>query len=156
MTSGSPINGINLFAAWLKASQDLNNGVFLSNASPVYEQNNVGIYNVPSLTKAGDVQSQAVYPLASNVARNPPLGKDDASGSPFLKVFPLNSSTARVPSGSKKASCFSAVNPVIGVNQWVKCVAPCSIAQIFIAFAITVAHSFDNSSPFSKDSWNAL
>ena len=39
-------------AASLKASQDLNNGVFLSNASPVYEQNNVGIYNVPSLTKA--------------------------------------------------------------------------------------------------------
>ena len=37
-----------------------------------------------SLTKAGDVQSQAVYPLASNVARNPPLGKDDASGSPFI------------------------------------------------------------------------
>ena len=34
-----------------------------------------------------------------------------------FNVFPLNSKTAFDPSGSKKASCFSAVNPVIGVNQ---------------------------------------
>ena len=33
-----------------------------------------------SLTKAGDVQSHAVYPLASKVARSPPDGKEDASG----------------------------------------------------------------------------
>ena len=31
-------------------------------------------------TKAGDVQSQAVYPLASNVARSPPDGKEEAEG----------------------------------------------------------------------------
>ena len=79
----------------------------MSNASPVYEQNNVGIYNVPSLTNAGDVQSHAVYPLASKVALKPPDGNEEASGSPFLNVFPLNSKTAFDPSGSKKASCFS-------------------------------------------------
>ena len=67
--------------------------------------------------KAGDVQSHAVYPLASNVALKPPDGKDEASGSPFLKVFPLNSNTALEPSGSINASCFSAVHPVIGINQ---------------------------------------
>ena len=38
----------------------VSNGVFLSNASPVYEQNKVGIYKDPSLTNAGDVQSHAV------------------------------------------------------------------------------------------------
>jgi len=31
---------------------------------------------------AGDERSQAVYPRASKVARMPPLGKLDASGSP--------------------------------------------------------------------------
>ena len=34
-----------------------------------------------SIIKAGELGSQAVYPLASNVARKPPLGNDDASGS---------------------------------------------------------------------------
>ena len=40
---------------------------------------------------AGEVQSQAVYPLASKVARRPPLGKDDASGSPWISCLPENS-----------------------------------------------------------------
>ena len=35
--------------------------------------------------------------------------------------------------GVMNASCFSAVKPVIGWNQWVKCVAPFSIAQSFMA-----------------------
>lgn len=34
-------------------------------------------------------------------------------------------------------SCFSAVMPVIGWNQWVKWVAPLEIAQSFMAFATT-------------------
>ncbi len=71
-----------------------------------------------SFRNAGDVQSQAVYPLASKVARRPPLGKDDASGSPWISCLPENSRIA-VPSlvGDMKESCFSAVIPVIGWNQ---------------------------------------
>ena len=73
-----------------------------------------------SLRKAGDVQSHAVYPRASNVALNPPLGNDDASGSPCTSCFPENSMIT-LPSGAgeMKESCFSAVIPVRGWNQWV-------------------------------------
>ncbi len=73
-----------------------------------------------SLKKAGEVQSQAVYPLASKVALNPPEGNDDASGSPLINSLPENSSMI-LPSevGLMKESCFSAVMPVIGWNQWV-------------------------------------
>ncbi len=50
----------------------------------------------------------------------PPDGKLEASGSPLTSSLPLNSATAR-PSdvGLRKESCFSAVIPVIGWNQWV-------------------------------------
>ena len=41
--------------------------------------------------------------------------------------------------GEMKESCFSAVIPVIGWNQCVKCVAPCSIAQSFMELATTLA-----------------
>ena len=46
-----------------------------------------------------------------------------------------------VPSaqGEMKESCFSAVMPVIGWNQWVKWVAPFSMAQSFMALATTLA-----------------
>jgi len=47
-------------ACTLTASMERSNGVLRSSASPVYEQNAVGMYSVPSLTKAGDVQSHAV------------------------------------------------------------------------------------------------
>ena len=40
------------------------------------------------LTNAGEVQSHAVYPLASNVALHPPDGKEDASGSPLINSLP--------------------------------------------------------------------
>ena len=40
-----------------------------------------------------------------------------------------------------KPSCFSAVTPVSGWNQWVKCVAPCSSAQFFMASAMSLAAS---------------
>ncbi len=77
-------------------------------------------------TKAGDVGSHAVYPRASNVARRPPEGKDDASGSPWISSFPENWAMAPPPprfpsaeSGQTKDSCFSAVAPVRGWNQWV-------------------------------------
>ena len=49
--------------------------------------------------------------------------------------------------GLIKASCFSAVAPVIGWNQWVKWVAPSSIAQSFIALATTSAASFSRGVP---------
>ena len=68
-----------------------------------------------SLKKAGEVQSQAVYPLASNVALNPPDGKEDASDSPLINSLPENSMiTFPSAAGLMKESCFSAVIPVIG------------------------------------------
>ena len=111
------------------ASTERSKGVFLSRASPVQEQNAVGMQSVVPLglsrMNAGLVGSHAVYPLASNVVRMPPDGKLDASGSPRTSSLPLNSATAKPPSvGTRNESCFSAVKPVIGWNQWVKCVAP--------------------------------
>ena len=68
-----------------------------------------------SCKNAGEVQSQAVYPLASNVARSPPEGKEEASGSPLISSFPENSRTGLLlEAGLKKESCFSAVTPVSG------------------------------------------
>src|SRR6267154_3755387 len=97
---------------------DLSSGVFLSSASPVQLKNAVGMTSVAplgfSMMYAGDVGSHAVYPRASKVARRPPEGNDDASGSPLLSSLPLNSATAPLPSGARKLSCFSAVMPVIG------------------------------------------
>ena len=93
----------------------------MSSASPPYEQNAVGIHNVLSFIKAYEVGSHAVYPLASNVARRPPLGNEDASGSPFISSLPENSMiTPPSGEGSIKLSCFSAVIPVRGWNQCVK------------------------------------
>ena len=71
-------------------------------------------------TNAGDVQSHAVYPLASKVALNPPDGKEDASGSPLISSFPEKDiRTLPLSIGAViKASCFSAVTPVRGWNQW--------------------------------------
>ena len=74
-----------------------------------------------SLRKAGEVQSQAVYPLASKVARRPPEGKEEASAYPLISSLPENSMIT-FPSGPGaeiKESCFSAVTPVSGWNQWV-------------------------------------
>ena len=69
------------------------------------------------LMKAGEVGSQAVYPLASNVERMPPEGKLEASGSPTIRFFPEKVCIGRPFFISKKASCFSAVLPVKGKNQ---------------------------------------
>ena len=114
----------------------------MSSASPVYEQNAVGIQSVPSFMNAYEVGSQLVYPRASNVERSPPDGKLEASGSPLISSLPENS-IITPPSGVgvMKESCFSAVMPVIGWNQCVKWVAPFSIAQSFIALATTLATS---------------
>ena len=90
-------------------------GVFLSRDSPLYEQNAVGIHKEPSFIKAYEVGSQAVYPRASHVARKPPDGKLEPSGSPFINSFPENSIITFPPDiGEMKLSCFSAVIPVIG------------------------------------------
>ena len=76
------------------------------------------------------------------MARRPPEGKEEASGSPRTSSFPENSIMTFPSSvGLMKLSCFSAVMPVMGWNQWVKWVAPFSIAQSFIAFATTFATS---------------
>ena len=107
-----------LNACFDTASIDFKRGVFLSSASPEYEKNAVGMYNVLSLINAYDVGSHAVYPLASNVARRPPEGNDEASGSPLISSLPENSIiTVPSPTGEIKLSCFSAVIPVIGWNQ---------------------------------------
>ena len=55
-------------------------------------KNAVGIQSVApvasSRIKAGEVQSHAVYPRASNVARSPPDGKEEEiSGSPLINSF---------------------------------------------------------------------
>ena len=44
----------------LTAAIDRSSGVFLSSASPAYEQNTVGMHSVPSLMNANDVGSHAV------------------------------------------------------------------------------------------------
>ena len=75
----------------------------------------MGIHKVLSLMKAGEVQSQAVYPRASKVARSPPEGNEEASGSPLINSFQENSMITRPsPMGEMNESCFSAVIPVIG------------------------------------------
>ena len=91
-----------------------------------------------------------MYPLASKVALRPPEGKDEASGSPFISSFPLNSMTI-LPSGEgvMNESCFSAVIPVRGWNQWVKWVAPFSTAQFFMASATAFAQLASSSAPSS-------
>ncbi len=129
------LNACLLIASILRRS-----GVFWSSASPLYEQNAVGMQRVSSFKKAYELGSQAVYPLASNVALNPPDGNEEASGSPFISSFPENSIIICPSSvGTIKLSCFSAVIPVSGWNQCVKCVAPFSIAQSFIADATVSA-----------------
>src|SRR3989338_9337117 len=94
----------------------------------------------PSLINAGLVGSHPVYPRASKVGRNPPEGKLEASGSPWINPAPENSKrTPPSPSGARNESCFSAVKPVKGWNQCVKCVAPLEIAQVFMASATSSA-----------------
>ena len=77
------------------------------------------MYSVPSLTNAGDVGSHAVYPRAADVARVPPEGKLDASGSPTIRFLPVSCMMTLSPEGSIKLSCFSAVRLVRGWNQCV-------------------------------------
>jgi hypothetical protein len=74
----------------------------------------------------------------------PPDGNELASGSPCESWEPENfSSTRSSPESctlrSMKLSCFSAVSPVMGWNQWVKCVAPCAVAQSRATDAIASA-----------------
>src|SRR5688572_9566613 len=94
----------------------------------------------PSTMKIGLEGSHAVYPRASNVVRMPPEGKLDASGSLWMSWAPLKRSMGR-PSSSKvrKASCFSAVRPVWGWNQWQKWVAPLPMAHSLTAWATSLA-----------------
>ena len=48
------------------------------------------------------------------------MGKEEASGSPWISSLPEKpASIFPSPEGSKKESCFSAVEPVSGWNMWV-------------------------------------
>ncbi len=50
----------------------------------------------------------------------PPVGNEEASGSPWISSLPEKPATEPpLRSGSKKESCFSAVRPVSG---WKTCV----------------------------------
>src|SRR5687767_1651722 len=78
----------------------------------------------------------AVYPRASHVARNPPDGKLEASGSLWISCAAENASIAwPFSSNERNASCFSAVSPVCGWNQCVKCVAPLLVAHSLMTCA---------------------
>ena len=50
-----------------------------------------------------------------------------------------------------KASCFSAVAPVMGRNQWVKWVQPSSMAHSFMARATLLATSRERGSLRFRD-----
>ena len=79
----------------------------------------------------------------------PPDGKLEASGSPRTSSLPLNSAIARPSAvGEKNESCFSAVMPVSGWNQCVKCDAPCSTAQSFSAEATASAVGVSSGVPW--------
>ena len=137
-----------------KASIDRSRGILVSRASPVHDAKAVGMQRTAPLgfsrMKAGLVGSQAVYPRASKVARMPPVGKLEASGSPFTSSLPVNwASAVPSPTGAKNESCFSAVEPVRGWNQWVKWVAPRSSAQSFMAAATESARSGSSAAPRS-------
>ena len=84
------------------------------------------------------------------MARRPPDGKLEASGSPWTSSAPEKLKiTPPAPSGLTSESCFSAVSPVSGWNQWVKWVAPFSMAQSFIVAATTSATCASSGSPAS-------
>ena len=51
------------------------------------------------------------------------------------------------PVGCRKLSCFSAVRPVMGWNMCVKCVAPFSMAQSFMAVATASAMAGSSGAP---------
>src|SRR3954447_22304624 len=87
----------------------------------------------------------------------PPVGNEEASGSPWMSSLPENSAIATPsPVGLKKESCFSAVEPVSGWNQCVKGVAPFSIAHSFIAEATASARIGSSGRPSSSVSWRRL
>jgi hypothetical protein len=83
------------------------------------------------------------------------VGKEEASGSPWISSLPENLAIHR-PSrfGSKKESCFSAVRPVSGWKTWVKCVAPRASAHSFIASATASASEMSSASPCSSVAWS--
>ncbi len=85
----------------------------------------------------------------------PPVGKEEASGSPWISSLPENLAS-HLPSrfGSKKESCFSAVSPVSGWKTWVKWVAPRASAHSFIASATASASVKSRASPCSSVAWS--
>src|SRR4029450_5020514 len=94
----SPSSRSALIAERLSASIERSSGILWSSASPVHDANAVGMHSSAPLgfsrMKAGDVGSQAVYPRASNVTRMPPVGNDDASGSPWMSSLPEKPASA--------------------------------------------------------------
>lgn len=80
------------------------------------------------------------------MARSPPEGSEEASPSPLISSLPEKEMIAfpSLSSPEMKASCFSAVKPLSGWNQWVKWVAPREMAHLLIPSATSLA-SFPSS-----------
>ena len=99
--SSTPSSSSARIAAPDSASIERSSGILLSSASPVQEVKAVGMHSSApfgfSRMNAGLVGSHAVYPRASKVARIPPVGNEEASGSPWISSLPENSAIA-VPS----------------------------------------------------------
>ena len=113
--------------------------IFVSSASPVHDANTVGMQSVRAVRvldderRAGRVPRRVAAGLeggadaAAREARRVGLALDQ------LLAGELRRSAVPSPTERRNESCFSAVEPVSGWNQCVKCVAPFSSAQSFIA-----------------------
>lgn len=84
-------------ASRVSTSFERRKGIFWSKTSPVQEINTEGMYKVPPLscfTMMGLLLgSHTVKPRAICVSRKPPLGKEEASGSPLISFFPVKLET---------------------------------------------------------------
>ena len=103
---------------------------FLKDSFEVVRSENIPTRKIPEICDEPLIYRYFVSPLsrklesshldeAEYVARDPPEGKDDASGSPTMSDFPVSCMMTLSPEGSMKLSCFSAVRLVSGWNQWV-------------------------------------
>jgi hypothetical protein len=100
-------------------------GVFLSSASPDHEQNAVGMQSVAPFVRLAEERGRGRIPrrVAARLERRAQAARRERRRVRLAldERLPENASGG-LPSESKsmKASCFSAVEPVIGWNQCVK------------------------------------
>ena len=120
------------------ASIERSSGVFLSSASPVQLTNAVGMhervpFGVSTMPRAGWSDPTRCSRALRTWPACRPKESSTRPARPAPARVPPNSATAPAIAGRRRnESCFSAVMPVSGWNQCVKCVAPCSSAQSFM------------------------